>query len=139
MKIPGPDHPITFEAAPRRVRAAFAGHVIADTDDAVILREASYRPVYYFPREGVEMSLMGRTDHHTHCPYKGDASYWTIAMDGRAAENVAWSYEDPFPAAMAVKDMIAFYPDRVEVYEVDGAEPAPTRPPSPATRPRSGP
>jgi uncharacterized protein (DUF427 family) len=123
MKIPGPDHPITLEAASRRARAAFLGHVIADTDDAIILREASYPPVYYFPKNDVEMSFFAKTEHRTHCPYKGDASYWTAMIDGQVAENVAWSYEDPFPSAMAIRDMIAFYPDRVEVYEVDSSDP----------------
>ncbi len=98
MKIPGPDHPITLEASPRRVRAKFDNHVIADTDDALILREASYPPVYYFPKDHVEMGFFGRTDHSTQCPYKGDATYWTLTMEGDIAENVAWSYEDPFPA-----------------------------------------
>ena len=122
MKIPGPDHPISFEAAMRRARAAFANHVIADTEEAVILREASYPAVYYFPKDDVEMSFFAQTNHHTHCPYKGDASYWSALIDGQIAENVAWSYEDPFPSAMAIKGMIAFYPDRVEVYEVDAVE-----------------
>ena len=120
MKIPGPDHPITLEASPRRVRAKFEGHVIADTDDALILREASYPPVYYFPKDQIEMGFFGGTDHSTHCPYKGDASYWTLTMDGDVAENVAWSYEDPFPAVTPIKGRLAFYPNKVEVYELDG-------------------
>jgi uncharacterized protein (DUF427 family) len=122
MKIPGPDHPITLEVSRRRVRAMFENHVIADTDDALILREASYPPVYYLPKDQIEMGYFGRTDHSTHCPYKGDASYWTITMDGDMAENAAWSYEDPFPAVEAIKGRLAFYPNKVEVYELD--EPA---------------
>ena len=122
MKIPGPDHPITIEASRGRVRAAFERHVIADTDDAVILREASYPPVYYLPIEDVDMSLLSRTDHHTVCPYKGDASYWSIYMDGVLAENAAWAYEDPYPSVAAIKGRIAFYPNKVEVYEIDEAD-----------------
>ena len=122
MKIPGPDHPITIEASRRRVRAAFERHVIADTTDAVVLREADYPPVYYLPMEDVEMSFLSKTDHHTHCPYKGDASYWSIYMEGRIAENAVWAYEDPYPAVAAVRGRIAFYPNVVEVYEVDEAD-----------------
>jgi uncharacterized protein (DUF427 family) len=122
MKIPGPDHPITIEPSRRRVRAAFERHVIGDTNDAVILHEANYRPVYYLPIEDMDMSFMSRTDHHTTCPYKGEASYWSIYMDGVIAENVAWAYEEPYPSVAAIKGRIAFYPDKVEVYEVDEAD-----------------
>ena len=121
MKIPGPDHPITVETSRRRVRAKFEGHVIADTDNALILREASYPPVYYFPKDHIEMGFFGRTDHSTHCPYKGDASYWTLTMDGDVAENVAWSYEEPFPSVEGIRGRLAFYPNKVEVYELDDA------------------
>ena len=121
MKIPGPDHPISLEASPRRIRAMFENHVIADSDDVLVLREASYPPVYYFPKDHVEMGFFGRTDHSTHCPYKGDATYWTLTMDGDIAENVAWSYESPFPSVEPIEGRLAFYPDKVAVYEVDGA------------------
>src|SRR3954452_11566292 len=102
MKIPGPDHPITLEPSRRRVRAAFERHVIADTDDALIVREADYPPVYYFPMEDVDMSFLSKTEHASWCPYKGDASYWSIYMDGVIAENAVWSYEDPNPAASSL-------------------------------------
>lgn len=121
MKIPGPDHPITLEPSRRRVRAAFDKHVIADTDDAVILKEANYPPVYYLPMEDVEMSFLAKTEHHTHCPYKGDASYWSIYMDGRIEENAVWAYEDPYPTVAALRGRVAFYPV-VEVYEIDEAD-----------------
>ena len=119
MKLPGPDHPITIEPAPQRMRATFNGHVIADTDDALIVREASYPPVAYFPKDDVEMAFLGATAHHTHCPYKGEASYWSIMMDGDLAENAVWAYEEPFPAVFALSGRVAFYPDKVEVYAVD--------------------
>ncbi len=121
MKLPGPDHPITIEAAAGRWRARFAGHVIADSANAVILREADYPLVIYFPREDVAMEYMSRTDRGTHCPYKGDASYFTIVMDGQFAENSVWSYETPFPAMEAIADRLAFYTNKIEVYEVDDA------------------
>ena len=117
IKIPGPDHPITFEASRPRMRASFDDHVIADTDDALIVREANYPAVYYFPVDDVEMGFLGKTDHQTYCPYKGEASYWSILMDGDLVENAVWSYEDPYPAAAALKGRLAFYPNHVEVYE----------------------
>ncbi len=120
MKLPGPDHPITLEPSRARMRATFDGHLIADTGDALILREAGYKPVCYFPTDDVEMGYLAKTDHTTYCPYKGDASYWSIYMDGRLAENAAWGYEAPYPAVAAVKGRVAFYPNIVDVYELDG-------------------
>jgi uncharacterized protein (DUF427 family) len=121
MLTPGPDHPITLEPGKRRWRAEFKNHVIADSNGALILREADHRPVVYFPRADVAMEYMGRTEHHTRCPYKGDASYYTLTMDGEILENGVWSYEHPFDAMEAIAGRIAFYPGRVEVYEVDDA------------------
>jgi uncharacterized protein (DUF427 family) len=117
MKLPGPDHPITITRSGKRVRVAFAGRTIADTDYALTLKEASYRPALYVPRADTDMSLLARTEHHTHCPYKGDASYFTITVDGRSAENAVWSYEQPYPAMSEIKDYLAFYPDRVDEIE----------------------
>jgi len=114
-----PDHPITLEPGQRRWRAYFNGHVIADTVDALILREASLAPVVYFPRQDVAMEYMGRTHHRTHCPYKGEAAHYTLTLDGQIAENVAWSYEAPFEAMSAISGRVAFYPHAVEVYDVD--------------------
>jgi uncharacterized protein (DUF427 family) len=110
MKIPGPDHPITVTPAATRWRAKFQGHVIAD-----------YPQVIYFPREDVSMEYMSRTDHRTHCPYKGDAAYYTLMMDGRFVENAVWTYEEPFPAMALIAGRLAFYPNQVEVYAVDDA------------------
>jgi uncharacterized protein (DUF427 family) len=119
MKIPGPDHPITITPATTRWRAMFHGHLLADTGGAMLLREASYPQVVYFPREDVAMDFLSRTDHTTHCPYKGDASYYTIYRDGEVAENAVWSYEHPYPAMAAIQDLVAFYPDRVDIEAVD--------------------
>lgn len=121
MKTPGPDHPITLTPATRRWRAMYSGHVIADTADAIILQEANYPPVVYFPRADVAMDYMSRTDRSTHCPYKGDAAYYTLLMDGHIAENAVWTYEQPYPAMELIDGRLAFYTDRVEVYEVDDA------------------
>ena len=115
------DHPITIQPAGQRWRAIYAGHVIADSNDAVILSEASMAPVVYFPRKDVGMEYMSRTERSTHCPFKGDASYYSLLMDGHLAENVVWTYETPKVGMEAITDRLAFYPDKVEVYPVDDA------------------
>jgi uncharacterized protein (DUF427 family) len=119
MKLPGPDHPITVTPNPRRVRVEVDGHVIADSAAALTLKEASYPAVQYIPRGDIEMGFFGRTDHSTNCPYKGDASYFSTKIDGDMLENVAWSYEDPYPAMEQIRGMLAFYTNKVRVYEVD--------------------
>jgi uncharacterized protein (DUF427 family) len=122
MKIPGPDHPITVEPAPRRVRAKVHEHVIADTADALMLKEADYPPVFYFPRGDVETGFLSQTSLVTHCPYKGDATHFAMMIDGVTIEKAAWSYQDPYPAMEAIKDLVAFYPGEIEIYEVDDLE-----------------
>jgi uncharacterized protein (DUF427 family) len=117
MKIPGPDHPITIEPNPKRVVVKFAGKVVADSTHALRLREASYPPVQYIPRADVDMASLVRTQHSTHCPYKGDASYYSLATDGRRADNAVWTYETPFAAVSAIKEHLAFYPNRVDSIE----------------------
>jgi uncharacterized protein (DUF427 family) len=117
MKLPGPDHPITITPSTKRVRVTFGGQVIADTTKALSLKEASYPAVLYIPRADAKMDLLKKTDHATHCPYKGDASYFSIQAGGKAAENAVWSYEQPFPAMAEIKDHLAFYPNRVDKIE----------------------
>jgi uncharacterized protein (DUF427 family) len=114
MKIPGPDHPITIVPNPKRVRVTFNGRVVADTRRALSLREANYPVVQYIPRADIDMALFQRTAHATHCPYKGDASYFSLEVDGRVSENAAWSYEAPYPAMVEIEEHLAFYPSRVE-------------------------
>ncbi len=121
MKIPGPDHPITITPAKTRWRVSFQNHVIADSADVLVLQEASYRPVVYFPRADVSMEYFSRTDRSTHCPYKGDAAYYTIVMDGQFADNAVWTYEEPYPAMELIRERLAFYPDKVEIYPVEDA------------------
>jgi uncharacterized protein (DUF427 family) len=122
MKLPGPDHPITVSPNPCRVTVTFAGRVVADTIRAVTLREGSYPPAQYIPREDVDMALLRRTAHATHCPYKGDASYYSIAAGGRTAENAVWSYETPYPAMEEIRGRVSFYPDRVDAIEEQPAQ-----------------
>jgi uncharacterized protein (DUF427 family) len=117
MKVPSPDHPITIEANPKRVRVLFNGRIVADTKRALTLKEASLPPVQYVPREDVDMTIFTRTSHRTHCPYKGDASYYSLKVDGRTAENGVWTYETPYPAVASIKEHLAFYPSRVDSIE----------------------
>ena len=112
IKVPGPDHPITIEANSSRVRVTVGGKLIADTRDALTLREASYPPVQYIPRRDVDMAALTRSEHATYCPYKGDASYYSIPAGGDRALNAVWTYETPFDAMAQIKDYVAFYPDR---------------------------
>lgn len=117
IKIPGPDHPITVERNPARIVVTLGGRVIADTRDALTLREASYPAVQYIPRKDVDMSLLARTDHSSHCPYKGEASYFSIPSGGERSRNAVWTYESPHAAVATIKDRLAFYPDRVDSIE----------------------
>ena len=117
IKIPGPDHPISVEHNPSRVVVTLGGKTIADTRNALTLREASYPPVQYIPRKDVDMSLLQRTDHATHCPYKGDASYYSIIPGGERSKNAVWTYENPHQAVREIKEHMAFYPDRVDAIE----------------------
>lgn len=117
MKIPGPDHPITVTPNPRRVRIIVGDKVIADTTSALALREASYPVVNYIPRQDTDMSALKPTTHATHCPYKGDASYFTIEAGGKTLENAVWSYEKPFPAMSSIAEYLAFYPNKVDRIE----------------------
>jgi len=111
------ENPITVSPNAKRVRVLFDGKVIADTTRALTLREATLPPVQYIPREDAAMGLLQRTGHKTHCPYKGDAAYYSIRTEGRRAENAVWSYEDPYPGVAEIKGRLAFYPDRVDLIE----------------------
>ena len=112
-----PDHPITVTPTEGRVRVIFAGKVVADTTKALTLQEASYPGVQYIPRADVDQSLLTKTAHSTHCPYKGDASYYSIHADGRTAENAIWSYETPKADMREIAGYVAFYPNRVDRIE----------------------
>src|SRR6202140_5198614 len=114
VKVPGPDPPISIEANPSRVVVKVGGKIIADTSDALTLREASYPPVQYIPRRDVDMAALTRSEHTTYCPSKGDASYYSIPAGGDRSPNAVWTYETPFGAMAQIKDYVAFYPDRVD-------------------------
>src|SRR6266481_1420787 len=124
IKLPDPDHPISIERNPARVVVSVAGRVIADTRNALTLRESDYSPVQYIPREDVDVSQLERTDNATYCPYKGDSSYYSIPAGIKKFVNAVWTYEDPYPAVAQIREHVAFYPDRVD----EIAEQLPTTP-----------
>jgi uncharacterized protein (DUF427 family) len=115
VKIPGPDHPITVEKNPDRVVVKVGDQVIADTRDALSLQEANYPAVQYIPRDDVDLTLLERTEHQTYCPYKGDASYYSLLPAGADGENAVWTYEQPYDAVADIRDHVAFYPDKVSI------------------------
>ena len=118
MKLPGPDHPITITQNPRHVRVTAGDVVIAESARALTLKEARYPAVQYLPREDANMALFERSDRVTHCPYKGDASYFSVKADGKTLDNAVWTYETPFPAMAEISGHLAFYPDKVKIEEV---------------------
>ncbi|EON2014027.1 DUF427 domain-containing protein [Serratia ureilytica] len=113
VKIPCPDHPITLTRHPTRVVVRGAGQILADSRHVLMLQEANYPPVFYFPREDVNMALLHKSTHVSYCPYKGDCSYFSLTLNGPQGDNAAWSYEMPYNAVVAIKDHLAFYPDKV--------------------------
>lgn len=117
VKLPGPDHPITLAANPRRVVVTRDGHVLADSSAALVLQEADYPAVQYIPRSDVDMAALRRTDESSHCPYKGQASYYAPVSAGEGARGIAWSYETPHEAMRAIAGHLAFYPERVDAIE----------------------
>lgn len=117
MKLPGPDHPITITPNLKRVRVIVGGQTVAETAQALRLQEASYPAVLYIPRADARMDLFTKTSNASHCPYKGDASYYSVAAGGKTAENAVWSYETPFPAMAEIKEYLAFYTSRVDAIE----------------------
>jgi uncharacterized protein (DUF427 family) len=114
VKVPGPDHPISIQRDPARVVVSVAGRVVADTRNALTLREATYPPVQYIPADDVDFSQLERTDHVTYCPYKGYCNYYSIPAGGRKSVHAVWSYEDPYPPVVQIKGHVAFYPERVD-------------------------
>jgi uncharacterized protein (DUF427 family) len=112
---PSPEHPITIERAGRRVTVRVDGNLIAQTENALELREAKYPPVLYIPRADVRMESLERSGHTSYCPFKGDANYYSVPALGERGRNGVWTYETPYDAVAAIKEHLAFYPDRVEI------------------------
>ena len=117
IKIPGPDHPITITSTKGRVTVTVNGKRVADTHEALTLKEAAYPAVQYIPRKDVDMTQLQRTSHQTYCPYKGDCAYYSIPLGGERSVNAVWTYEAPYAAVAEIKDHLAFYSDRVDAIE----------------------
>ena len=118
MRIPGPDHPITVTATRGRVTVTVAGKRIADSREALTLKEGTYLAVQYVPRKDVDMAQLQRSAHSTYCPFKGECAYYSIPSGGDRSVNAVWSYEAPYPAVAQIAAHLAFYPDRVDAIGV---------------------
>lgn len=116
--VPGPDHPITVEPTAARVIVRLGGRVVADSQDALTLTEASYPPVQYVPLADVDESLLVPSSHTSYCPYKGAAAYFDLRIGDDTAPAAVWTYRDPYDAVAQVKEHVAFFPDRVDAIEV---------------------
>src|SRR5712692_2278417 len=109
-----------WEDSNRRVRVVFGGITIADSRHVMLLHEYGRLPVFYFPMEDVRKDVLEATNHRTHSPLKGEASYWTIQVGNRVAEHAAWSYASPLPNGPKVEGYMAFYWDQMDAwYEED--------------------
>jgi uncharacterized protein (DUF427 family) len=107
-------HWVDTEPSPRHVRAVVGGVVVADSKRVLLLRERGHTGVYYFPMDDVRTDLLERSERSSHCPYKGDASYWSLSVDGRRVEDAVWAYEDPLPERTDIKGYVAFYWDKLD-------------------------
>ena len=114
-KLPSPDHQITIAPSTDRVVVRSGETTIADSQSTLVLRETNYAPVRYIPLADVDRSLLRRSDLSTYCPYKGDASYYSIIADEERGADAVWFYEQPYAAVAEIKDHVAFYPNRVDV------------------------
>ena len=117
MSAPGHPHAITIEKNPNRVKVSFNGTVIADTTQALVLKEGPLPPANYIPRRDVQMSYLRRTDHSSHCPFKGNASYFSVQVNDQTADNAVWTYETPIDSVTQIKDCLSFYVEKLEVSE----------------------
>jgi uncharacterized protein (DUF427 family) len=116
---PGPDHPITITPNHNRVVVLVEGKVVADTRNALTLQESTYPPVQYIPLADVDTSVLERTETQTYCPYKGDASYYSIPLGGEKSTDAVWEYREPREAVAAIKGHVAFWPGRVDAIDIE--------------------
>lgn len=110
-----PDHTVEVKPHEGRVIVDFEGEIIAESSNALMLYEADYSPVPYIPISDVKDGVLSGTDHSSHCPFKGDASYWTINAAGRREENAVWGYKAPYDEVSEITDHVAFYPNKVSI------------------------
>ncbi|MFC6046044.1 DUF427 domain-containing protein [Nocardioides hankookensis] len=113
--VPDASHPITVTPNPDRVVVTAGGQTVADTTAALTLQEASYPAVQYVPLADVDPAVLERTEHATYCPYKGDASYYSLVVDGTVHDNAVWTYEAPYDAVASIAGHVAFYPNVADV------------------------
>jgi uncharacterized protein (DUF427 family) len=118
IRIPGADHPISITPTRGRVTVVVGGKCIADTREALTVKEAHYPAVQYIPRNDVDQTQLQRTLHQTYCPYKGDCAYYSIPSGGQRSVDAVWSYEAPYASVSAIREYFAFYPDRVDALEI---------------------
>ena len=114
-----PNYEVKIEPTSTHIRVLVGDTVIADTHNAVAVTETKHRPVLYLPREDLDESLLSATDTSTHCPFKGDASYWSVTTSDGTLVDVMWSYLTPFDECLALQNYVSFYTDRVQL-EIDG-------------------
>ncbi len=117
MSAPSHPHAITIEKNPNRVKVSFNGTVIADTTQALVLKEGPLPPANYIPRRDVQMTYLRRTDHSTHCPFKGNAAYFSVRVGDQTADNAVWTYETPIDSVEEIKDCLSFYVEKLELSE----------------------
>jgi uncharacterized protein (DUF427 family) len=110
-----PQHVIRIEPAATGVRVTWQGNVVAESQRALLLHEGPYPPAYYLPRDDARLAFFERSDHSTHCPFKGDAAYFSLQADGERSDDAVWTYEDPFDQVAEIRDHLAFYADRVTI------------------------
>ena len=110
-----PDYRVDLKPSRERLRIRFEGQLLAESTSTLLVNETKHVPVVYFPREDIHFEHLERTAHSTFCPFKGEASYWTLRANGRVEENAVWSYEAPFGEVAELKDYLAFYPDHIEL------------------------
>lgn len=122
-KSPGfrkkPDYPLTVAPAEATIHIRFGGETIAKSNRALVMNENDYGPVYYVPRADVQMERLSRTAHSTFCPFKGTASYWTISVGEKTADDAVWSYEDPYEEVAEIRETMSFYASKVDAINVE--------------------
>ena len=120
-KSPGferkPDYPLSISRADGRVQVMYRGERLAESTRALRMTESTYDPVFYIPKGDVRLELLEATDHSTHCPFKGDASYWSIASGGATAVNAVWAYEKPYDEVAEIAGALAFDASKVDAIE----------------------
>ena len=113
---------LSLESDPRRIRAEFQGEIVAESSDVLVMHETRLEPVFYFPREDVRMDFLVKSDRHTHCPFKGNASYWTIRVGEKSAKDAAWSYETPYDDSSSVQGYVAFDWQAIDKWSADDTD-----------------